>query len=546
MRITAVNNAAAEQGITIGMGLADARAVMPHLQSAPAELDHDRAALNALARWCGRYGPARHRDGQDGIWIDVTGVAHLFCGERGLAVDLCNALHRFGISTSIGLADTLGAAHALARFGHMREQSPHTTTQGAWGASAQLPIFIAPPGETKRHLAPLPVSALRLTPDTVVLLKRLGLSKVGQLYDLPRETIARRFRSKAEAAAVLLRLDQALGQRAEPLKSLAEPPALRVHKSWPDPLISTEGIEAEAQVLAVALSERLERVGLGCRLVCLALYRADGSVADVNVGMSRATRDPDHIFGLLREKFGTIDAGFGVDIMTLDAFEVEPLAENQTMLQAGQDGGLEQGSSQLIDRLINRFGQKRVQNITLCESHIPERAQVMVPAIVSDTPTNMLASSKISSDAALVDTRHRPPPRPLFLLTRPEPITVMAEIPEGAPVQFTWRRVGHRVVQAEGPERIAPEWWRDVPAPSLPQEVPGDVGVNASLGEVVPRIKRARTRDYYRLEVTGGAVYWVFRDGLYDASYEVSHEMSGEEAADAAPPPKWFVHGVFG
>ncbi len=555
VRITAVNELAAAQGIVVDMGLADARAILPNLQSAPASLDHDCAALNALARWCGRYGPARHRDGPDGIWIDVTGVAHLFGGEHGLMVDLYRALARFGISASIGLADTLGAAHALARFGYMQKRlssPPNNMSADDVEGCAQLPIFFAPPGKTKQYLAPLTVHALRLSPDTVVLLKRLGLSKIGQLYDLPRDAIARRFRSKLEVEAVLLRLDQALGQRQEPRKSLVEPPALRAQKSWPDPLISSEGIEAETQVLIADLAAQLEHAGLGCRLVRLALYRADGSVGNVRVGMSRATRDPKHIFTLLREKFANIDAGFGVDVMTLDAFQAEPLAENQTVLQAGQRQDLGQGvgkdPSQLVDRLVNRLGQECVQNITLRESHVPERAQVMVSAITSGSANNKLAPAIEAESSAFNVARYRPPLRPLFLFSRPEPITVMAEIPEGAPQRFTWRRVRHRVVQAQGPERIAPEWWRDITASSVTASsvsgagVFNDVTTNASPGKVVARANCARTRDYYCVEVTSGAIYWVFRDGLYDAAYEMPDV--GDDAV--APSPKWFVHGVFG
>jgi len=98
-------------------------------------------------------------------------------------------------------------------------------------------------------------------------------------------------------------------------------------------------------------------------------------------------------------------------------------------------------------------------------------------------------------------------PRPSFLLACPEPIRVIAEIPEGAPARFTWRRVERRVARAQGPERIAPEWWREI-------------GRRAS-----------RTRDYYRIEDETGAGYWVFREGLYGRD---------EEA------PAWFLHGLFG
>ena len=87
----------------------------------------------------------------------------------------------------------------------------------------------------------------------------------------------------------------------------------------------------------------------------------------------------------------------------------------------------------------------------------------------------------------------------------------MAEVPEGAPLRFVWRRVARRILRSEGPERIAPEWWRAIELP------PGDA-------------RRPRPRDYYRLEDETGALYWVFRDGLY---------------AGEAEAPRWFLHGLF-
>jgi protein ImuB len=99
-------------------------------------------------------------------------------------------------------------------------------------------------------------------------------------------------------------------------------------------------------------------------------------------------------------------------------------------------------------------------------------------------------------------------PRPLFLLSRPEPTEVVALIPEGPPRQFRWRGVRHQIVHAEGPERIAPEWWRSSPEDAAAAE-----------------------RDYYTVEDCAGHRFWLYRAGRYDR---------GEA------PPQWFIHGVFG
>jgi len=473
IRITAVNARAAAEGVRVGQALADARAALPSLLSRVSEPRRDRLALLKLARWCGRYGPGRHADGEDGLWIDVTGVAHLYGGEARLIEDLCARLARFRLTARAALADTLGAAHALARF-------------------APSPATIAPPGETEARLAPLPVEALRLAPETVLLLKRLGLRRIGQLYALPRAALERRFRSADTAAAVLSRLDQALGVAPEPRRPLAEPSALFVERPFADPLVSAEGLEAETARLSEELCAALDARNLGARRVCLSLYRADGSVAETRAGLSFPCRTPEHLTALLKEKLGSLDAGFGIDALVLSALHVERRDAEQAALGPRLGAAAPGDGARLIDRLSNRLGAARVMRLEPHASHIPERAEAARPAL--HAPPQDTAPRAVAS-------------RPPFLLARPEPIHVIAEVPEGPPARFTWRRVERRVARAQGPERIAPEWWREI-------------GANAS-----------RTRDYYRLEDEGGAGYWVFREGLYGRDDE---------------QPAWFLHGLFG
>lgn len=478
IRITAVNRRAAAEGVRIGQALTDARAGVPALLSRPAEPRRDRAALLRLARWCGRYGPSRNIDDEDGLWIDMTGVAHLYGGEEKLLQDLCARFARFGLTVRAGLADTLGGAHALARF-------------------APSPA-LAPPGETEACLAPLPIAGLRLVPEAVLLLQCLGLKRIGQLYALPRAALNRRFRSLEAAEAVVTRLDQALGIRAEPARPLAEPPALYVQRAFADPLISAEGLEVQTERLAEELCAHLDARGLGVRRIRLSLYRADGTVAGVQAGLSFACREAGHLMALLREKLATLDAGFGVDAVALAAVQVDRRSAEQAALAVGVAHKAQTDPACLIDRLTNRLGAQRVTRIVARASHIPERAQTRIPALAGAQRTSQGASSPPDSRAA----------RPPLLLACPEPIRVVAEVPQGPPVRFTWRRVERRVARAQGPERIAPEWW----------------------GEIGKQEKRCRTRDYYRLEDTQGAGYWVFRAGLY---------------GDGEDPPSWFLHGLF-
>ena len=472
IRITAVNMRAAREGVRIGQALADARAAFP-------ALPRSRPTRAATAPRC-CASPA----GAGAMDPTAMSMATMACGSTSpvspistaaklkLLRDLIARLSRFKLTVRAGLADTLGAAHALARF-------------------APSPA-LAEEGRAEARLAGLPIEALRLAPETVLLLKRLGLRRIGELYRLPRAALQRRFRSAKGVEAVLMRLDQALGVRAEPRRPLIEPPALFVQRSWPDPLISAEQLEAETAVLAQELCAHLSARGLGARRLCLSLYRADGTVAEARAGFSAPSWAPEHMTALIGEKLAALDAGFGVDVMVLAAVQVEKPGAQQATLAPRLKGGACTDAAQLVDRLANRLGPARVRRLEPRASHIPERAEAQVAALARSQEV----------------TWPLPPARrPPLLLERPEPIRVVAEVPEGPPARFVWRRVERRIVKAQGPQRIAPEWWDEIAT------------------------KKSGTRDYYRIEDEGGAGYWVFREGLYGRDEEL---------------PRWFLHGLFG
>lgn len=482
VRISALNENARQSGIHQDMSLSDARALLPSLVTKPAELEADVFILNKLANWCQRYTPVVSVDGSDGLWLDITGAAHLSGGETNLLTDLSNHLDKIGFENRLGLANTAGAAWAIARFGN---DTPQTAQ-------------IISSSDVSRALAPLPLEALRLDGKAVHLLRRFGIKTVGALHDLPRASLKRRFPSKDVCKAVLHRLDQAFGLVAEPITPLRTAPDYFERLSFHEPILATESFRVGLHDLLERLAWRMEEDVKGATRLTFSAYHADGGVSQITIATARPSRDVNHLAHLFRDKLEGIHPGFGVDVLVLSAHAVEPLNDEQMMFSGGAENKPSQKNvDQLIDRLSNRLGAHSVQRIACRESHVPERAEQRFPALQGVTDGAQNPDSK--------------PLRPSRLLTRPEPVDVMAEVPEGPPMRFKWRRVMHRVVRAEGPERIAPEWWH----------ASWDAGGN-----------QQRTRDYYRVEDEQGRCFWLFREGLYREANETTL-------------PTWHMHGLF-
>jgi len=485
LRLTAVNAAAERESLLPGLGLADARARYPRLLTDPAEPEKDAAALLRLAHWCNRYSPSFNVDGACGLWIDATGASHLFGGLEALALDLEGRLARFGFTAGIGLGATLGAAWARARFA---------------------------PLQTDALLAGLPAEGLRLSPETLALLKRLGLRRIGDLERLPRTALKRRFPSRDIAEAVLVRLDQAFGRRDEPRAPLSPPSRYVARRVFLEPLISSAAVEAALEALTRELAGLLARTLQGAREIALTLYRTDGTWAQARASFSAPCRAGDHFSRLLSEKIKDVDAGFGIDCLTLAATVSEALGSEQKSLVAENKRISPQ---RLIDRLTNRLSAGGVFALEPRASHIPEHAEGRRTAL--------------AARPSWTGTRPLAPPRPPFMLARPELISVIAEVPEGPPIRFTWRRLTRRVIRAQGPERIAPEWWRAI-ASGRDRETNKRRGVTA--GHDREHKASSRLRDYYRIEDEAGGRYWVFREGLYQSQIQ-------------AGPPQWYLHGLF-
>jgi len=476
-QITATNQAAEMQGFIPGMTIADARAIDPSLLVETADEEGDNAALHQLALWCQRYSPLTRIETPDGICIDITGCAHLFGGEAAMVEDLADRIHGFGLTTRLAVTPTIGAGWALARY-------------------SLDDINIISAEDIESTIKPLPIAALRLDEATLSNLTKVGLTKVGLLSDKPRAPLASRF-----GHALLYRFDQALGTENEVFNPLNTPPIYRADCRFVEPIVTLEAVEKATRRLVFDLTQTLFRVGKATRRLELALFRVDGWQERLSLRISSLTRDATHLSRLLCERLDNIrdNAGFGFEAATLGAFDVEKLHAVQSGLpDAGSSKATEESIAQLLDRLVNRFGDHNVTRFLPRASYIPERSSLSVSVLESQPDQNWQSHSTILQGNRLFA-------RPLMLFERPEEITAIFEAPDKPPASFKWRNIAHRVTRADGAERIAPEWW------------------------LIGKIER-RTRDYYRVEDETGHRFWLYRDGLFDRSDEV---------------PKWFIHGVF-
>jgi len=454
IRLTSVDRTAARLGLSAGMTLADARALLPSLTVADADPGADAKMLAALTDWCGRYSPWCAPDGADGIRFDITGSAHLFGGEAAMLRDMIRRLRAFGIAARGAIADTPAAAWGWARY-RTKSASP-----------------ILGEGETAPLLS-LPVGALRLEPENIDTLRVLGLNSIATVVDMPRGPLNQRL-----GEAVLGRLDQMFGRAAEPIspRAIAEPWLSRM--IFAEPIGRREDIDVAAERLTAHLCRDMSLKGQGARRLVLHFYRVDGAVQHVAIGTSRPTHTPTHILRLFAERLEQVEPGFGIEAIVLEVTEAGPVAAMQGMLNAAGEIDAT-GLAGLIDRLQNRLGPNRVVQLIPVESHVPERAEVQKTA----APAQSLKRLKPPSGFSLKSDR------PVSLLPIPEPIEAIAPVPDDPPVSFHWRKIQHRIAFADGPERIGPEWWRAETS--------------------------AKPRDYYRVEDTAGRRYWLYREGLY-------------------------------
>lgn len=485
MRVMAVDEVALSLGLAPGMMLADARARVPEVQAVPHDPEADAHLLEAIAEDCDHYTPSVALDPPDGLILDITGCAHLWGDEAGLVSALVARLADGGMTLRVALAETPDKARALARHGGEllragRRIAPDRLNE------ARLPYV--PASVSVDHL---PVAALGLGEERTTALKRAGLTLLGDLASRPRVPLAARFGPEA-----VTRLARVLGEEDVRLTPRRTPPALSFARRFAEPVARTDFVLTTLADLVREGAAELARRGAGGRDFASRLFRSDGTVHALSIGTGQATRDADLVMRLFRERIETLadplDPGFGYDLIRLDIPVAEPLAVTQTDLDRNTAPARE--VALLADRLGVRLGQGRVRRFAAGDSHIPECAGFTVPA---HAPVLPLASHP---------TPGEPPMRPLRLFDPPQIVDVIAEVPDGPPRRFRWRRQTHDITAFEGPERIAAEWWKRKDGGGL-------------------------TRDYYRVEDSQGRRFWLFRHGLY-----------GSEK----PNPDWYLHGLFG
>jgi protein ImuB len=466
--LAAVGEAGEAQGLRPGQSLTDARAVCPGLIAVDADTVADEAALARLAGWCERYTPMAAPEAPDGLWLDVTGCTATFATEPELMQDLAERLERNAMACRMAVAGTSGAAWALAHAGADR-----------MSLSA---------GEEAAELAALPIASLRVEAGTVGGLRRLGLRTVKDLLRIPRAQITARF-----GAGPMLRLDQALGRVEEAIDWPRSPIEWQERLAFAEPIGTAEDLRRALAQLGERLCRRMAEQDKGGQRFVARFFRVDDEVPRITIGTALPVRDAAYLTKLLCEKLDNVDPGFGIEVMALEAEIVAPFQASQSQLMATQ--GSSERLAEVVDTLANRLGAERISRVAPYASHVPERAVQRAP------PLPMKQPSWVDDPSA---------PRPIRLLRRPEEIEVIAIVPDDPPVRFTWRGVAHRVRAAAGPERIAAEWWRDKQARG--------------------RAETDLVRDYYRVEDSDGARFWIFRAGLH----------GGDRM------PRWYLHGLFG
>ena len=470
LRIAALDRQARRSGLQINMMLAAARARVPELRVAAMDR---RADAEFLARCVGVgefFTPLVAIQGDDGLILDITGCAHLFGGEAGLLEKLRHKFARLGLSLRAATGRTPDAASVRARFG----------TSG-----------VVAPDAGDDDLRALPVMALGMATETSTALIRAGLKTLGDLEARPSTILSARF-----GMDLVTRLHRILGREDLRISPERAVPDCIAERRFPEPLLHADALLAALESLVDRIVAMLERRGLGGWLFEASFFRSDGVVRRITLETAQGSRNPASLMRLFRLRLDTLkdplDPGFGFDAIRLSVLKTEALTPAQQTLdgrEPGQDGDM----VELVDRLVARFGRDRVLRFVARDTHDPVRAAAAVAV-----------GSAVASATWPAPPAGEPPARPLQLFEPPQVIETLAEVPDGPPLRFRWRRVLHDVARAEGPERIAPEWWL--------------------VGNSPPA-----TRDYYRVEDTQGRRFWVFREGFY------TDKMA----------PRWFMHGLF-
>jgi protein ImuB len=460
MVITAANATAERKGIHTGMVLADARAIIPDLEILDDKPDLIERLLRRLAEWCIRFTPVVAVDSPDGLFFDASGCAHLWGGEEAYLKEIEKKLNARGYGVRVAIADTPGVAWGVARYG----KEPLVVGSGHGHLDALLP---------------LPPEALRLEPETIERLHKLGLRQVKQFIRMPRSSLRRRF-----GPHFIMRLDMALGQQSEVIEPVQPLTPYLERLPCMEPIVTAKGIEIALQQLLETLCLRLQQEQNGLRSAVFKGYRVDGKVEKIEIGTNSPSHHVSHLFKLFELKLPMIEPAMGIELFVLEAPKVEVHLPQQEKMWEGSGGLDDIRLSELVDRLAGKVGMQSIHRYMPDEHYWPERS--FKPATtLQETSTTSWRVDKL---------------RPLQLLQVPARIEVTAPIPDYPPMLFRYKGKVHKIIRADGPERIEQEWW----------------------------LQKGQHRDYYRVEDEEGKRYWIFRLGHYDDKTY-----------------RWFVHGFF-
>ena len=451
--------------MSVGQPLANARAMLPVLKAVTANEPADLKLLGRIADWCERFTPFVSPDPPRGLLLDVTGATHLFGGEQAMLNRIRTDLIAQGFAVRGAMAGTVLAARALARF---RDGT------------------VVAPGEEEKAIQSLPIDALNLDPVTTHAFRRAGLKTIGQAAGRKRSELNARF-----GARLVYMIDIAFARAESPISPRRPLPDYRAERNFAEPVATEEVIRATLTSLAASLGEVLEKRGEGARRLEAEFYRADGQVRRIAVETGTPIRDPKIVERLFREKLDALidplDPGFGFDLIRLCITR----AERAEMADADFDADLnaKREIRFLIDRLAARFGSQRILAFQANDTHIPECAFAAVSAQYAEDTKIAWQKIRRAKEA---------PHRPLRLLEKPEPMSLLRAVPGSNAAHMRWRQAQRVLTHAEGPERIAMEWWRHQESPPA--------------------------RDYHRVEDADGRRFWVFRDSATS---------------------QWRVHGAF-
>ncbi|RYY37739.1 MAG: DNA polymerase Y family protein [Sphingobacteriaceae bacterium] len=458
MVITASSPLAEREGAFTGMAVADARAAVTNLLVIDEVPGQPHKLLRLLGLGCIRYTPVVSIDLPDKLILDISGCAHLWGGEREYLKEIVLKLRATGFDARAAIADTPGAAWAVSRFAQKRP--------------------IVPAGGQAVAIAALPPAALRLEPEVVERLQKLGFRAIGPLLQLPASVLRRRF-----GQGLLLRINQALGRVEEYIESLIPPVPYTERLPCLEPIRNVPGIEIAIEKLLSALCLRLQEESMGLRKAFLKCHRIDGKKVQVAISTTKGSHSVSHLMRLFRLQIAKIEPALGIELFVLEATRVEPMETLQEQLWAESKGLGDTSLTELLDRIAGRVGQQAIQRFLPTEHYWPERSVRLATSLTEHPATAWPAIL-----------------RPIRLLSVPEPIEVMALVPDHPPKVFMHKGKRHNIDKADGPERIGREWWQD----------------------------KGEHRDYYIVEDSEGQRYWLFRSGYYDGG-------------DA----RWYLHGYF-